>query len=70
MQRIKDQRLKILQHLQRYQEGGVTDLAGASTRQDVKHREVEISGNTADTDRLLDVRSQKRTSAKLEREGR
>ena len=38
MQRIKDRRLKILQHLQRSQEGGVTDLAGASTRQVVKHR--------------------------------
>ena len=37
MQRIKDRRLKILQHLQRSQEGGVTDLAGAST-QVVKHR--------------------------------
>ena len=38
MQRIKDRRLKILQHLQRSQEGGVTDLADASTRQVVKHR--------------------------------
>ena len=38
MQRIKDRRLKILQHLQRSQEGGVTDLAGGSTRQVVKHR--------------------------------
>ena len=38
MQRIKDRRLKILQHLQRSQGGGVTDLAGASTRQVVKHR--------------------------------
>ena len=37
MQRIKDRRLKILQHLQRSQEGGVTDLASASTRQVVKH---------------------------------
>ena len=38
MPRIKDRRLKILQHLQRFQEGGVTDLVGASTRQVVKHR--------------------------------
>ena len=83
MPRIKDRRLKILQHLQRFQEGGVTDLVGACTRQVVKHRGSRNSGNTerktaeiidlypktADTDSLLDVRNQKKNSAKLVREG-
>ena len=38
MQKIKDRILKILQHLQRSQGGGVIDLAGVSTRQVMKHQ--------------------------------
>ena len=84
MQRIKGRRLKILHQLQRFQEGGVTDLAGVPTRQVVKHRgsrsfrqpraedcrNHRLIPQTADTDSLLDVPSQKRKSAKLEREGK